>query len=1090
MQKPPEVRLKLLGAVELRSAGATISLGGPKVEALIARLALAPGQDGWCSANSLISSMWSQDSDVDRTALHPHVSRLRRELRRYSLDVERSADRYRLTPSPPSDLGYMTSALARATELTSERPLSTAGGEEAIAVLDEGLGHWETPVLGRLEALPAFAADAARIGELHTQMLELRALANSSLSRWSQAIDDLQTVVDDNPYREQTCAELAVVLYRAGRQRDALACIEQAKLRLLEDLGVDAGPALRETELAILQQDPRLDPPRTAVRRSPPTEQSVPEAVVASVKRRIWDSLPPLPVVPRSNRLIGRSAATQFAREIIQKRAVGVICGPSGIGKSTVLAQLNAPTARGLRYDDTPALWPWRELLTQLAARSNSNSTITTALRLVGDDMEAGSFRQSLAVRDALRASGADAIVIDDAQFFDTTAMQLLEFIATQRSDADPAVLVGWRLEPTRVVPQIGAVHDLTLLNRDDITSLIVRELGSRPPARMVAEVESRSGGLPLLVDRCLMRLRQGASLAGIDVAHDLTLPGSLSAQTLEVLALAAIHGGSAPVGLLAECLNLETTDILAVTDISNLSGLVSSDGHHLEYGHDAWRLAAERSVTAAERARLHRLLFQHLRSQPSPNPRAVARHLWGCGPLKSDDEAAATMAEAGKAAHAAGAYDEATMWWSRALDVAQDQDLRSELHQMLGDVDFRAGRVAESRSHFRAAMNDGGDPIEQAELAAAMAGFGLVFVDLDDDELSIVKAGASLDDPSPRAVAAQIKCQSRVLIAEWRQETLVEDSKALTARAEAESDAETFRWTLGVRLVASMTAAGARERLSVARQMTESATADGDDRALALGLVHQADCLAEFGRFEETEHMIDQLETLGAASGRVAVKWYATHYRAGLELARGNTELGNQLLGESLLLMQGAHGPAALEAYGGVLIASHSSLDRMAELELLVEGGIEASASRQSMDVWSMVRADVFAAAGRLDKARDHLSAALASAQSLPSSSFRTIELAQLAGLGWTLSDPTSARLAVEHLSQYADRCCAAPGMVLAGSAHVHLGLAKAALGEPDAAESIERGIEQNSAWGLHAWERRGLQALELVRTTPRLGT
>jgi hypothetical protein len=50
-----------------------------------------------------------------------------------------------------------------------------------------------------------------------------------------------------------------LALYRSGRQADALAAYQSARQVLIDELGIEPGPALRELEQAILEQSPDLD---------------------------------------------------------------------------------------------------------------------------------------------------------------------------------------------------------------------------------------------------------------------------------------------------------------------------------------------------------------------------------------------------------------------------------------------------------------------------------------------------------------------------------------------------------------------------------------------------------------------------------------------------------------------------------------------------------------------------------------------------------------------------------------------------------------------------------------------------------------
>ena len=60
-------------------------------------------------------------------------------------------------------------------------------------------------------------------------------------------------------WREDAWRLLALALYRTGRQGDALAVLRRARTLLVEQLGVDPGPALRRLETDILDQADHLD---------------------------------------------------------------------------------------------------------------------------------------------------------------------------------------------------------------------------------------------------------------------------------------------------------------------------------------------------------------------------------------------------------------------------------------------------------------------------------------------------------------------------------------------------------------------------------------------------------------------------------------------------------------------------------------------------------------------------------------------------------------------------------------------------------------------------------------------------------------
>jgi hypothetical protein len=70
-----------------------------------------------------------------------------------------------------------------------------------------------------------------------------------------------------------------LALYRAGRQADALDAYQAARQTLLDDLGLEPGPELRELEQAILRQDEALS-------RRPLPRSNVPVPASTLVGRR------------------------------------------------------------------------------------------------------------------------------------------------------------------------------------------------------------------------------------------------------------------------------------------------------------------------------------------------------------------------------------------------------------------------------------------------------------------------------------------------------------------------------------------------------------------------------------------------------------------------------------------------------------------------------------------------------------------------------------------------------------------------------------------------------------------------------------
>ena len=72
-------------------------------------------------------------------------------------------------------------------------------------------------------------------------------------------IGDVSQLVQRTPLRRRLHEQLVLALYRAGRQAGALRACEDARRTLVDELGIDPGPELRDLERRVLQQDPSLD---------------------------------------------------------------------------------------------------------------------------------------------------------------------------------------------------------------------------------------------------------------------------------------------------------------------------------------------------------------------------------------------------------------------------------------------------------------------------------------------------------------------------------------------------------------------------------------------------------------------------------------------------------------------------------------------------------------------------------------------------------------------------------------------------------------------------------------------------------------
>jgi len=249
---------RVLGPLQLVANGTLLPLGGAKQRAVLGLLLVCANEV--VSSDRMIDELWG-DSPPESAAnmLQGYVSHLRK-----TLEPGRGRGEYEVLVSRPP--GYMLEIrpdqldAARFERLTSEgRQLAEGGDADAAAARFRGaLALWRGPALADLAYEPFAKAEVDRLEELRLAALEDRIDADLALGRHDRLVGELRELVERHPLRERLRGQLMATLYRCGRQADALEAYREGRRALLEELGIEPGPGLRELEQAILRQDPAL----------------------------------------------------------------------------------------------------------------------------------------------------------------------------------------------------------------------------------------------------------------------------------------------------------------------------------------------------------------------------------------------------------------------------------------------------------------------------------------------------------------------------------------------------------------------------------------------------------------------------------------------------------------------------------------------------------------------------------------------------------------------------------------------------------------------------------------------------------------
>jgi DNA-binding SARP family transcriptional activator len=240
------IRYRLLGPVE-----APAKLPGGKPRALLARLLLEPGRV--VPVDTLVDDLWREPPASAHKVVQVYVSQLRKALGPDAIE----------TRAP----GYLARATADESDLGRFEQLADqarAAGEAArkAALLREALALWRGPALAEFREEPFSEAAGRRLAELRLYALEERIDAELELGEHARLVPELEALVEEEPLRERPRGQLMVALYRCGRQAEALARYRDGRALLVEQLGIEPGPALQELERAILRQESALAEPQ------------------------------------------------------------------------------------------------------------------------------------------------------------------------------------------------------------------------------------------------------------------------------------------------------------------------------------------------------------------------------------------------------------------------------------------------------------------------------------------------------------------------------------------------------------------------------------------------------------------------------------------------------------------------------------------------------------------------------------------------------------------------------------------------------------------------------------------------------------
>jgi DNA-binding SARP family transcriptional activator len=334
--------VRVLGPIEGWVGERRVALGGRRQLSLVALLALNANRP--VSGDAIVDLLWGPERAGANKSLQMAVARVRKALDLAGVDAQATVRTV--------GHGYCL-ALAPAA-LDSERFVAlTATGTAALdaddpirarEVLGEALALWRGPPLTEVSFDDFAQAEIRRLEEMRLLAIEARIEADLMLGRHADLVGELEMLVVERRGRERLAGQLMVALYRCGRQGDALDVYQRVRVHLLEDLGLEPGPALQRLQACVLEQDPALAPPDTPGARQP----------MARVSSGAGDdgarSNLPTPI----SSLIGRARDVELVSQSLRgSTRLLTLTGSGGVGKTRLAIEV----ARGLISEWRDGVW-------------------------------------------------------------------------------------------------------------------------------------------------------------------------------------------------------------------------------------------------------------------------------------------------------------------------------------------------------------------------------------------------------------------------------------------------------------------------------------------------------------------------------------------------------------------------------------------------------------------------------------------------------------------------------------------------------------------------------------------------------------
>ncbi len=661
-------------------------------------------------------------------------------------------------------------------------------------------------------------------------------------------------------------------------------------------------------------------------------------------------------------------------------------------------------------------------------------------------------------------------LVFDDIQWSDSQSLRLLQHVVTTVESERLFVLGTFR--DTELSPSNPLVDFLGALQREPGISRI--ELKGFDDTGVLAFMEAAAGqrleeaatdlahalrleteGNPFFVGEVLRSLMETGAIYQDDRGRwtaagemsEMALPnsvrevisarvGRLGAQAARVLSMAAVIGRDFDFELLDAVTAVSQEELLDLLDAASGAALVREvpdiPGRY-SFSHALTQHTLYQGLPRVRRTRAHRQVAEAIEATVGHTPGTrvgeLAHHWLSASQPANATKAIGYARQAGEAALAALAPDDAVRYFSQALDLAaiapeHDPLVDCDLRLALGEAQRLAGLPGTRETFLDAAHRaqelDATDRLVAAALGNSRGFFSSIGV-IDADKVAVLESALDAlgdHDTRERALLLATLCSELALGTTLdRRQELADAARAMARRL---GDPDTIIRTLNLVCDPLQVPSTLNERMVDAKEALEISEQLGDPDLLFWTGAYSRLAAVQAGDFEMARRCLATMRAVIRGLRQPTMMWVTLFNDAADALLSGDPDRAEQLATAALEIGSESGQPDAFGFYGAEMIGVRRQQGRYGELVPLIE---QIAAENPALPVFRATLAEGHMEAGNFDTARQMLDAAAADLNSLPYDVVWIFAVASYADVATELRAEAPARLLLDLLAPFDDQ-------------------------------------------------------------------